>query len=61
MLKYLSQYLFILLIIGYNQARYVSRGTCSECLPPLGKSSASLGKGWVGMEWHVKCYTVSGR
>ena len=37
-----------LLIVGCNQARYVSRGTCLECLPPLGKSSASLGKGWVG-------------
>ena len=36
-----------LLTIGCNQARYVSRGTCLECLPPLGKSPASLGKGWV--------------
>ena len=35
------------LIIGCNQDRYVSRGTCLELLPPLGKSSASLGKGWV--------------
>ena len=24
----------------------MNRGTCLECLPPLGKSSASLGKGW---------------
>ena len=34
---------FKLLIIGCSQARCVSRGTCLECLPPLGKSSASLG------------------
>ena len=26
---------FELLIIGCNQARYVSRDTCLECLPPL--------------------------
>ena len=25
----------VLLIIGCNQSRYVSRGTCLECLPPL--------------------------
>ena len=37
-----------LFITGCNQARYVSRGICLEWLPPLGKSSASLGKGWVG-------------
>ena len=40
-----------LLIIGCNQARYVSRGTCLECLPPLGKSSASLGEDRVGSTW----------
>ena len=40
-----------LLIIGCNQARYVSRDTCLECLPPLGNSSASLGKGWVESNW----------
>ena len=34
-----------LLIIGYNQDGYVRRGTCLEWLPPLEKSSASLGKG----------------
>ena len=39
------------LIIGCNQARYVSRGTCLECLPPLGKSSAPLGECWVGSTW----------
>ena len=33
-----------LLIIGCNQARYVSRSTCLSCLPPLEKSYASLGK-----------------
>ena len=40
-----------LLIIGSNQARYVSRGTCLECLRRLGKSSASLGEDWVGSTW----------
>ena len=34
-----------LLITGCNQASYVSKGTCLECLPPLGKSSTSLVKG----------------
>ena len=27
--------------ITSNQAKYVSRGTCLECLPPQGKFSAS--------------------
>ena len=36
-----------LLMIDWNQARHVSL----ECLPPLGKSSASLGEGWVGSTW----------
>ena len=40
-----------LLIIGYNQGRYVGRDACLECLPPLGKSSASLGEDWVGSTW----------
>ena len=34
-----------LLITRCNQASYVSKGTCLECLPPLGKSSISLVKG----------------
>ena len=37
-----------LLIIDCNQGRYASRDTCVESLQPLDKSSASLGKGWVG-------------
>ena len=46
-----------LLIIGCNQARYVSRRIYLEYLSPLGKSSGSLDKGWLGstwwpMEWH---------
>ena len=40
-----------LLITGSNQSRYVSRGTCLECLLPLGKSSASWGKDWVESIW----------
>ena len=40
-----------LLMTGYNQAKYVSTGTSLEYLPPLGKSSAPLGKGWVGCIW----------
>ena len=40
-----------LLMTGYNQAKYVSKGTSLEYLPPLRKSSASLGKGWVGCIW----------
>ena len=39
---------------GCKEVKHVSRGTCFEWLPPLGKSSASLGKGWVGS-------TVKGR
>ena len=39
-----------LLKIGCNQARYVSRGTCLERLPPLGKSFFPR-KGWVGNTW----------
>ena len=33
-----------LLITGCNEARYLSRGTSLECFPPIGKSTASLGK-----------------
>ena len=40
-----------LLLIGCNQARYKNKDTCLECLPPLLKTSASLGKGWVGSTW----------
>ena len=40
-----------LLIIGCSQARFVTRGTCLDCLPPLGKSSNSLGKGWMKSNW----------
>ena len=40
-----------LLIVGCNQGRCVSRGTCLECLPRLDKSSASLGEGWVESTW----------
>ena len=29
--------------IGCSQARYVGRGICLEWLPPLGKTSTSLG------------------
>ena len=29
-------------LIGFNQAKYVGRGTCLEWFSPLGKSSASL-------------------
>ena len=52
-----------LLIIGCNQARYVSWGTRLECLPFLGPSPASLGKGWVGstwwqMEWYGFLYVI---
>ena len=56
---------------GRIQTSYVSRSRCLECLPPLGKSSASLGNkgGWeaLGAQWHDmvsckshKCSTVSG-
>ena len=38
-------------LIGYNQAKYVGRGTCPEWLLPLGKSSASLGMS-VSDTWH---------
>ena len=40
-----------LLTNGCNQARYVSRGKCLECLPPLGKSFASPDKVWLGRTW----------
>ena len=44
---------------------YVSRGSCLKCLSPLGKSSASLGRGSVGWEalgdhwkaWCPACHT----
>ena len=44
-----------LLITGCNQASYVSRGTSLDFMSPLGKSSASLGKGWeaTGDCWHA--------
>ena len=47
------------LIIGCNQGRYVSRDTCSESLPPLGKSSASLGKGWMESTWRLMAWHSS--
>ena len=34
-----------------DKTRHISRGTCLGCLPPLGKSSAFLGKGWVESTW----------
>ena len=43
------------IVIGYDKASYVNRGACLESLPPLGKFSASLGKGWVkvhGDQWN---------
>ena len=50
---------FKLLIIGCNQGRYVSRGICLEWLPPLRKSSASLGKGWLeSTRWPVAWHGV---
>ena len=42
---------FELLIIGCNQARYERRGTCLECLPPLVKSFATLGKDCPEVFW----------
>ena len=49
--------------IGCNQARYVSRGTCLEWLPPPDKSSASLGnnkdKKHLCDQWHVMAYCKS--
>ena len=35
------------MIIGCNQTKCVRIVTCIGCLPSLGKSYASLGKGWV--------------
>ena len=47
---------FKLLKIGCNQTRYVSRGTCLEWLPPVVKSSTSLGDNKDKMllcdQWH---------
>ena len=40
-----------LLITGCNQAKYLSEDTSLDCLPPQGKSSASVGKGWMGSTW----------
>ena len=44
-----------LLITGCNQASYVSRDISLDFMSPLGKSSASLGKGWeaTGDCWHA--------
>ena len=36
------------LTTGCNQIRYVSRVIFLECLPSLGKFSATLGEDWVG-------------
>ena len=53
-----------IIAIVCSQARYVGSGTCSESLPPLGKSYASLGKGLgenhlvtSGVAWHLISHT----
>ena len=39
-----------MILLFQSERKYVSRDTCIGYLPPLGKSSAFLGKGWAGNE-----------
>ena len=46
-------------ILYVTDCRYVSRGTCLGCLQPLGTSSTSVNKDWVGnIRWQLAWHPV---